>query len=411
MTFFISLTGLNAAQTELSALSNNIANVGTSGFKKSRVEFGDIVTRSATQAANRANGAGVAVAAVKQQFAQGGYQTSSNALDLSIGGSGFFLVKGGGDRADSIALSRNGAFAVDADRWVIDSEGRRLQVLPTTSDGAPTAVGASALQALRLPLTSGVPRATTAIRFIANLPSAAAAPIAAFNRDNPASYNGATSTTVYDSAGNASTATVYYRRVDSLPGDTNKYWELRSFVGDAEITPLPGPGPQQLTFDVDGILTDPLGPVPYSGGFSISHADSVTDPQPFAVTFSEQDGYAPGRLEGVGVDLAGVVRANFSNGETLAIGKLAIGNVPNVQGLKQNGNVSWTLSPSSGALQVGEAAQDGYGTIASGSLERSNVDLTEELVGLISAQRNFQANARAIDTASTLLQTIIQLRN
>jgi flagellar hook protein FlgE len=411
MTFFISLTGLNAAQTELSALSNNIANVGTSGFKKSRVEFGDIVSRSATQAANRVNGAGVAVAAVKQQFAQGGYQTSSNALDLSIGGSGFFLVKGGGDKADSIALSRNGAFSVDSERWVIDNEGRRLQVLPTTADGAPTAVGTSALQALRLPLTSGEPRATTAIRFVANLPSAAAAPTAAFNRDNPASYNGATSTTVYDAAGNASTATIYYRRLDSAPGDTNKYWELRTFVGDAEITPLPGPGPQQLTFDVDGILTDPLGPVPYSGGFSISHADSVTDPQPFAITFSEQDGYAPGRLEGVGVDLAGVVRASFSNGETIAIGKVALGNVANVQGLKQNGNVSWTLSPSSGPLIVGQAAQDGYGTITSGSLERSNIDLTEELVGLISAQRNFQANARAIDTASTLLQTIIQLRN
>jgi flagellar hook protein FlgE len=128
MTFFISLTGLNAAQTELSALSNNIANVGTSGFKKSRVEFADIVTRSATQAANRANGAGVAVAAVKQQFTQGGYQTSTNALDLSIGGQGFFLVKGGGDAADSLALSRNGAFGVDSERWVVDNEGRRLSV-------------------------------------------------------------------------------------------------------------------------------------------------------------------------------------------------------------------------------------------------------------------------------------------
>jgi flagellar hook protein FlgE len=411
MTFFISLTGLNAAQTELSALSNNIANVGTSGFKKSRVEFGDIVTRSATQAANRVNGAGVAVASVKQQFAQGGYQTSSNALDLSIGGQGFFLVKGGGDRADSLALSRNGAFAVDADRWVVDNEGRRLQVLPTTPDGTATAVGTSALQALRLPLTSGEPRATAAVRFIANLPAAAAPPIASFNRDNPASYNAATSTTVYDANGNASTAALYYRRLESPGGDSNKYWEIRMFRGDSEIAPLPGPGPQILTFDADGALTDPTGPIDTSGGFTLSHADSTTEAAPFAVTFSEQDGYAPGRLESVGVDLTGVVRASFSNGETLAIGKLALGNVANAQGLKQNGNVSWTLSPSSGPLIVGEAAQDGFGTIAAGSLERSNVDLTEELVGLISAQRNFQANARAIDTASTLLQTIIQLRS
>ncbi len=410
MTFFISLTGLNAAQTELSALSNNIANVGTSGYKKSRVEFGDIVTRSATQAANQANGAGVAVMAVKQQFSQGGYQSSTNALDLSIGGQGFFLVKGGGDRADSLSMSRNGAFSVDENRWVIDNEGRRLQILPTTPDGTVTAVGASALQALRLPTSSGEPRATTAVRFAAKLPADVAAPVASFDRANAASYNGATSTPVYGSDGSAQTATVYYRRIESAPGDTNKYWEIHSFVGDTAISPVPGPGPQVLTFDEDGLLTGPTGPVAFSGGFSISHADSTTLSQPFSVPTAEQDGYAPGRLEGVGVDTAGVIHASFSNGETIAIGKLALGNVANPQGLKQIGNVSWTLSSNSGPLQVGEAAQDGFGNINTGSLERSNVDLTEELVGLISAQRNFQANAKAIDTASSLLQTIIQLR-
>ncbi len=411
MTFFTSLTGLNAAQNELAALSNNIANVGTSGFKKSRVEFGDIVTRSATQAANRVSGSGVSVAAVKQQFAQGGTATSSNALDLSIGGQGFFLVKGGGDAADSIALSRNGAFSVDANRWVVDNEGRRLQVLPVTTDGSPTAVGLSALQALRLPLTSGEPVATTAVRFTANLPATAAIPTASFDRDNPSSYNGATSTRIYDASGNASTSTVYYRRIPSPAGDSNKYWEVHAFLGDAPLTPGSGPNPHVLTFDAAGALTDPIGPVAFSGGFSISHADSTTRPEPFNVTFTEQDGYSPGRLEGVGVDLAGVVRASFSNGESFAIAKLALGNVANPQGLKQNGNVSWTIAPTSGPLIVGEGGQDGFGAIASGSLERSNVDLTEELVGLISAQRNFQANARAIDTASTLLQTIIQLRS
>jgi len=411
MTFFTSLTGLNAAQNELAALSNNIANVGTSGFKKSRVEFGDIVTRSATQAANRVSGAGVSIAAVKQQFAQGGTATSSNALDLSIGGQGFFLVKGGAEAADSLALSRNGAFSVDADRWVVDNEGRRLQVLPVTTDGSPTAVGLSALQALRLPLTSGDPVATTAVRYIANLPSTAVIPTAPFDRDNPASYNGATSSKIYDANGNASTSTVYYRRIPSPVADPNKYWEVHAFLGDAPLTPVTGPTPHLLTFDSGGILIDPTAPVDFSGGFSISHADSKTQPDPFNISFTDQNGYSPGRLEGVGVDLAGVVRASFSNGETLAIAKVALGNVANPQGLRQNGNVSWTIAPTSGPLLVGEASQDGFGNIASGSLERSNVDLTEELVGLISAQRNFQANARAIDTASTLLQTIIQLRS
>lgn len=412
MSFFISLTGLNASQNELSALANNIANVATSGFKRSRVEFGDIVSRSATQAANRVNGAGVAIMAVRQQFSQGGVQTTSNSLDLQIGGQGFFLVRGGGDQPDSLSLSRNGAFSVDADRWIVDNEGRRLQVLPVTPDGSPTAIGVSALRPLRLPLSSGEPRATTEVRFITNLSATAPVPIASFNRDNPASFNTATSTTIFDANGNASTATLYYRRIENpVPGDPQKFWEVRVFRGDAEIVPELGPNPLQLVFDEDGVLLSPTTPVPFSGGFSIDHFGSTSLPEPFNVSFTEQNGYAPGRLEGIGVDLGGVVRASFSNGEVIAIGKIALGNVVNPQGLKQIGNVSWTLAPNSGPLLVGEAGRDGFGTITGGALERSNVDLTEELVGLISAQRNFQANARAIDTASTLLQTIIQLRS
>lgn len=412
MTFFTSLTGLAAAQTELSALSNNIANVNTSGYKRSRVEFADIVNRSPTQAANRVAGAGVAVAAVTQQFAQGGIQTTSSALDLAIGGPGFFLVKGGEGQGDSLALSRNGAFQVDAERFVVDNEGRRLQVLPVTPDGNPTAIGASALRDLRIPTVSGIPEATGAVRFIANLPATAPFPIASFDRDNPASYNGATATTVYDAEGRASTTTLYYRRIPNPnPLSTDKLWEVHALRGDAPIAPVPGPGPMVLVFDADGNLTDPVGPVPFDAGFTIDHSGSTHFDQPFAVTFTEQDGYAPGRLEGVGVDLKGVVRATFSNGEVLAIGKVALGNVANPQGLRQNGNVSWTLAQSSGPLEVGEPGQDGFGTISGGSLERSNVDLTEELVGLINAQRTFQANARAIDTAASLLQTIVNLRS
>ncbi|MFQ3594521.1 MAG: flagellar hook protein FlgE [Sphingomonadaceae bacterium] len=410
MSFFISLTGLNAAQTDLQALSNNIANVNTTGFKRTRVEFADIVTRSPTQAANRVAGAGVAIGAVTQQFSQGGLQTTSSALDLSIGGPGFFLVRGGGDAADSIAMTRNGAFQVDADRFVIDNEGRRLQVFPTTPDGSPTALGLSALQPLRIPTTSGLPLATTQVRFIANLPASASFPTATFNRDNPASFNAATSITVYDANGRASPVTAYYRRVENPdPLSTDKIWEVRVFRGDAEI--VPDTPPFQLVFDEDGVLQSPLGPVNFSGGFSIDHSGSTQFAEPFNVTFSEQDGYAPGRLEGVGVGIDGVVRASFSNGEVLAIGKVALANVPNPQGLKQIGNSSWALSQNSGPIETGQAGVDGFGTITAGSLERSNVDLTEELVGLINAQRTFQANAKAIDTASSLLQTIVNLRN
>jgi flagellar hook protein FlgE len=284
-------------------------------------------------------------------------------------------------------------------------------VLPVTPDGTPTAIGLSALTPLRLPASSGEPQATTAVRFVASLPADALPPVPAFDRANPASYTAATSERVFDANGNARTLTLFYRRIESPPGDSTRIFEVRSFLGDNEILPDGGTDPLQLVFDADGVLITPPGPVAFAPGFSISHADSSVASGPFNISFSEQDGRAPGRLEGIGVDLAGVVRASFSNGETIAIGQLAIGNVPNPQGLRQNGNVSWTLAPTSGPIQIGTAGRDGLGAVTAGSIERSNVDLTEELVGLISAQRNFQANARAIDTASTLLQTIIQLRN
>lgn len=409
MTFYTSLTGLNAAQTELAAMSHNIANVGTTGFKKSTVEFADIVASSSSQASNSVNGVGVAVAAVKQQFSQGGYATSTNALDMSVSGQGFFVVRNGSGAADSVALTRNGAFQLQ-DGVVVDNAGRQLQVMPTTADGTVTAVGMSSLTSLTLPETSGTPRATTAMRFVGNLPASATAPTAAFDRSNSASFNNATSTTIYDANGNAQTATVYYRRVDGPPGDTNKYWETHAFVGDTEVTPVPGPGPMTLTFDANGDLTSPAGPVSF-GGFSISHADSTGTADPFNIAYSEQDGYAPGRMESVNVDEKGIVRVAYSNGETIAVGKVALANVANPQNLTDAGAASWTLGAGVGKISVGEAGGGGFGAIKSGSLERSNVDLTEELVGLISAQRNFQANARAIDTASSVLETIIQLRS
>lgn len=412
MSFSTSLTGLNAAQTELSATSNNIANVGTIGFKKSRVEFGDIVTRSVTEASNRVAGVGVATYAVKQQFGQGSYENSTNALDLSISGQGFFMVQGENPQTSSLTLTRNGAFHVDPDgNWVIDNSGRRLQVLPTTVDGKVTATGVAALQPLQLPTESGPPAGTTAVEMTINLPASATSPTVPFDRNDATSFNHATSETVYDILGNGSTMTLYYRHIDSPPADTNKYWEVYAFQDDLPIAPTSGPNPPVLTFDAAGVLDPATAPLAYDSGYTINHGGSAIMATPFNVAFSTQDGYAPGRLESVGVDLEGVVRVSFSNGETRALGKLALGNVANVLGLKQDGNASWLIGPSSGPLQIGEAGANGYGYVSSGSLEGSNVDLTEELVNLIKAQRNFQANARAIDTASALLQTIVQLRS
>lgn len=429
MSFFTSLTGLNGAQTELATISNNIANTGTNGFKKSRVAFGDIIAASPLQNPARVIGSGTAVRSVAQQFQQGAIQTSDNALDLAISGQGFFTVKGENGGA---VFTRNGAFAVTADRFVVDAAGRRLQLFPTTPEGNVQTTQLDRTFAAQLPLTSGAPQATGVVRLSVNLPASAAIipdkPIYTpanpyvFDRSNAATYNAATSTTVYDALGNALPATIYYVKTAApTPASPTHNWTAYAYVGD---TPLlqGGTAGLAMSFDANGVLVAPAAPVvfdaftpPGSGDPQVVAIDhgSVTTQQsgPFTVATITQDGFATGQLESVAVDASGKLQASFSNGIVQVIGKVALAVFANPQGLKQTGDASYLTTPQSGAPLTTEAGQGGAGNILSGSLERSNVDLTEELVGLITAQRNFQANAKAIETSSTLLSTIINIRN
>lgn len=429
MSFFTSLTGLNAAQTELATVSNNIANTGTNGFKKSRVAFGDIIASSPLQNPARVIGSGTAVRSVAQQFQQGAIQTSDNALDLAISGQGFFTVKG---EAGGAVFTRNGAFAVTADRFVVDAAGRRLQLFPTTADGNVRTTHLDSTIAAQLPLTSGAPQATGLVKLTVNLPASAAiipakpiytaSNLYAFDRNDAATYNNATSTTVYDALGNPLPATVYYVKTAApTVASPVHQWTAYTYVGDTALT-RGGVAGQTLTFDAGGVLTAPTAAVafdpftpPDSGEAQVVAIDhgSLTTQQsgPFTVSTITQDGFATGQLESVAVDAAGKLQASFSNGVVQVLGKVAIAVFANPQGLKQTGDASYLTTPQSGAPLTAEAGQGGAGTILSGSLERSNVDLTEELVGLITAQRNFQANAKAIETSSTLLSTIINIRN
>ena len=430
MSFFTSLTGLNAAQTELATVSNNIANTGTNGFKKSRVAFGDIIASSALQNPARVIGSGVAVRSVAQQFQQGAIETSDNALDLAISGQGFFTVKGGAG-GSQVAFTRNGAFSVTADRYVVDGAGRRLQLFPTTSDGAILTNQLSATVSARLPLTSGVPQATGLIKLSVNLPSDAvvipAKPIYsaanpyAFDRNDPATFNQSTSTTVYDSLGNPLAATFYYVKT-AVPtiADPVHHWTAHVFVGDTELAQAGVKG-IPMSFDSAGVLTVPNAAVafdaltPSTGGqpqvIAVDHGVATTQQSgPFSIATISQDGFQTGQLESVSVDGSGKLQASFSNGEIQTLGKVAMAIFANPQGLKQTGDASYLTTPEAGPPITGEAGKNGLGTVLSGSLERSNVDLTEELVGLITAQRNFQANAKAIETSSTLLSTIINIR-
>jgi flagellar hook protein FlgE len=430
MAFSTSVSGLAGAQTELSALANNIANVSTNGFKRSRVAFGDVISNSPLQNASRVIGSGVSVRGVIQQFQQGPIDSSDSALDLAISGQGFFAVKGNSSDG-ATSFTRNGSFAVDANRYVIDSAGRRLQLFPTTSDGSILSSDLGASISARLPLTSGVPQATSSIKLAVNLPADATIipdrPIYTalnpyvFNANDPTTFNHSTSVTIYDSLGNPLAANIYYVKtaVPTVPDPTHK-WTAHVLVGATELE-VGGVKGIPMTFDTAGILTAPATPfqfdpfTPASGGqviaLALDHGIATTQQSgSFSRATIEQDGFPSGQLESVAVDSSGTLKASFTNGEVQTLGKVALAIFANPQGLKQTGDASYVATPDSGTPITGEAGRNGIGGILSGSLERSNVDLTLELVGLIAAQRNFQANAKAMETDTTLLQTIINLR-
>jgi len=432
MSFFTSLSGLKGAQSDLAVISNNVANVSSIGFKKSRAEFGDLISASPLQSGNVA-GQGTRLKSISQQFTQGGFQTSDRALDLAISGQGFFVTKTG----TQLSFTRNGAFSIDENRYMVDSNGALVQVLPVDTAGSVTATGISSAQNLQVPTTAGRPKATTAVELSAVFPSDADLPANratyqgpipyAFDRFDPQSFNYSSATTVYDSAGNPQQATIYYtRKTVPVAGDSTTKWEARLFIGDqqasSDTTAATQPAPLTLTFSSDGTLTSPTG----SNQFSAVLPSGASEPIGVSLTYGlatrqasssftpgsfHQDGKAAGQLNNVSVGGDGLVTATFSDGTTTKLGKLMIANFANANGLRQLGDARWGATGLSGDAIISEAGAGSAGLIQSGALEQANVDITEELVALISAQRDFSANAKAIETGNNMTQTIINLRS
>ena len=431
MSFYTSLSGLQAAQTELTTVSHNLANVATNGFKKSRTEFADVIASSVNTSPTQQVGSGTVVKAIRQQFAQGPFVQSASTLDIAITGDGFFAVKPQLESAN-VAFTRNGGFLVNDDRYVVDGQGGHLQVYPVDGSGNVVATGLESTISLRLPETSGVPEGTKNVALAVNLPSSAAIPKDAsqwtstrpyaFDRFDASTYNHATSTTVYDTGGNPMTMTSYFvRDPAATSGTPTSKWTVYSFVGDQELVDAGG-DPIELTFDNTGALTAPSTPTAYApftpAGSTESQAISLDFgalttqlSQPFNVGTRSQDGKAVGQIIGVAIEKDGMVKASFSNGDVQMLGKVALVNFTNPAGLRQLGSSYWASTGLSGEAKLGAPGESGMGSLMSSTIERSNVDITEELVGLIAAQRNFQANAKALDTASQISQTIFNIRS
>jgi flagellar hook protein FlgE len=417
MPFNIALSGLDAASTDLQVTGHNIANAATNGFKQSRAEFADIYATSIQDVSATSSGRGVKVTRVAQQFAQGNIDFTSNNLDLAVNGEGFFVLH---DQSGNVSYSRAGAYGVDRDGYVVNHAGGRLQVFDPVGLGNDT-FNTGSTSDLLLPATSGAPAATGRVVASFNLSAAESQPtVAPFDPLASQSYNHSTSTTIYDSLGTSHVMTMYYVKT-AADGE----WDTHTYVDGNAVT-AGGGASARLTFDSAGAIQLGAGDVSASGtvawdsyapGGGAADIDLVFDyttttqyGTDFSVNNLTQDGYTAGQLSGVDIDNSGVVFTRFTNGQSTAIGKIALARFNNPQGLRQEGDSSWTETFASGDVQMGEPGNSNLGLVQSGGLENSNVDLAEQLVNLITAQRNFQANAQVITTADTITQTIINIR-
>ena len=419
MSSYNSLSGLQVAQTDMSTISHNLANVSTNGFKKSRSEFADVMASTFTSDPRRLTGSGAVLKENVQQFGEGSLATTSSALDLAVSGDGFFAVKSAGNNGTT-AYTRNGSFVVNADRYIVDFQGSYLQAFPVDASGNITATGADGLVDVQIPDTSGMPVATTKVELGLNLATSASTPIVSFNRANASSYNNATSTTIYDTSGNAMTMTNYYVRNSAGDANGETAWKVYSFIGDQQLT-NGGAQAIDMTFDPAGKMTAPAAPTAFDAftpaatgvaqTITMDYTGSQSKTSTFSVTSRTQNGQSIGQLSGLAVDEQGLITASYSNGETQKLGKVALANFTTPTGLRQQGNSYWASTGIAGAPKYGTASENGYGALMSGTIEGSNVDITEELVNLIAAQRNFQANAKALDTQSQISQTIFNIRS
>ncbi len=461
MSFNISLSGLNAAQKDLDVTGNNIANASTIGFKQSRAEFADVFSNSVFANTKTQVGSGVNTAAVSQQFSQGALQSTNNSLDLAIKGDGFFILSPEKDSLER-TYTRAGAFQINDEGFVTNSLGDYLQVYGVDDSGTPKAVSVNSTDALKIPTEAGKPTKTSNINESINLPAdAKALDPASFDPDLSATYNSSTSVIIYDSLGVTHTLTQYFvkdlgaeNNITGVPSDPTNVWRVFNYVDEQPVDIKNGyqtgnsaiPNAATLVFTPDGeidnsqtyssgyrsnlsIVTEPLGTssaaTPAIGTYdSAGILPNGVDPtqtltfnlsltqyaSSFQISSLFQDGATVGQLTNVSIGSDGIVAATYSNGTTEKLGMVALAKFSNPQGLTQVGDTSWKESQDSGEAVPGTPGVGTFGGVNSSALESSNTDLSTELVDLIAAQRNYQANSRALEVNSTLQDTILQIR-
>lgn len=406
MAFQQGLSGLNAASKNLEVIGNNVANANTVGFKQSQAQFADVFASSMNGSGASQVGIGTQVAAVAQQYTQGNISSSNNPLDMAINGAGFFRMSDNG----AVTYTRNGQFHLDKTGYIVNSSGLRLTGYGADANGT---ISSGAPVDIKINTADKAPSTTAKAGLVLNLDSRSVVrvPAVAFSATDPTTYDHTTSTGVYDSLGNPHTLQTFY--VKTAPNS----WDVFATNDGVSI----GAGSiGQLNFQGDGSLTAATTPLSVSVAVTsgantpftvtVDYKSTTQFGSDFGVNAMTQDGYASGKLSGFSAGADGKITGRYTNGQTATLGQIVLSNFSNPNGLASLGNNQWAETATSGPALVGTAGSGGLGAMQSSATEDSNVDLTAELVNMITAQRLYQANAQTIKTQDQVMQTLVNLR-
>jgi flagellar hook protein FlgE len=420
MGFSTALSGLNAASNNLTVIGNNIANANTVGFKESRSEFVDAYADSVAGMSKIQPGTGVRLAQVAQQFNQGTVELTGNTLDLAVNGEGFFTLAASPTDINSHIYSRNGAFHVNKDGIVTNTQGQALLAYKPNGGTVASGFSTGGLTTVSLNTGAGLPVSTTKIDLDINLDASSPTIATPFNPLDSSTYTRETSVTVYDSLGGPHKLTTYFVANAATP--PTRDWTAHHYITDNPLAPVSvDTAPATLTFDSTGKLIVPangqVALAPFVTGTSaaniVANMDYTGSSQlssSFSVDALKQDGLPAGTLTDISIDKEGVIFANFSNGNSTPLGKVAMTRFTNPQGLTKLGDGAWGESSDSGSPIIGNGGEGSFGSIQSGALEQSNVDISKQLVNLILAQQTYQANSQTIQTEKSVIDTIMNLR-
>lgn len=466
MAFQQGLSGLNTSSKALDVISNNIANAATVGFKSGQAQFADVYAASLGVGGGSKVGIGSSLSTVQQQFSQGNISNSNNPLDIAINGNGFFrLQKSATDQ--TITYTRNGQYHLDDQGFIVNALDNNLTGYPITNG----VTNRAQLVPIQLDTTGVNPRATgtsstqPGVAVQINLDDRDAKSLASASPNNLSpwtnnttmppndlnTFNYSTSLTLYDQRGNDHSLTMYFTRIGDISPESDQ-WQVHYVMDDVDITSAVEAATSAQTGDTPTVefsqsgqivttgfstpaastdnnyidfqfnintatlatLTDAGGNTPFVNLFPndipINFDDSTLFGSGYDVNKLTQDGYPYGRLSGVSVSQDGVLRGNYSNGQTKDIAQVVLVDFISPTGLLSIGNNQWMETAASGQALVGDPGAGNRGLLQASAVEDANVDLTQELVNMITMQRNYQANAQSIKTQDQVMQTLVNLR-